>query len=108
MSFRNISPRRLKDWLERDPASVFLLDVRQPNEYSVARIEGASLIPLHTLGQRLDEVPDDVRVVCMCHHGMRSAHACDVLAAHGWTRLYNLEGGIHRWSAEIDPDVPVY
>jgi len=107
-SYRDLKPRRLKSWLDHDPGSVFLLDVRQPFEFDIASVSGSSLIPLGELEDRIKAVPTDVRIVCICHHGMRSAHACRILAAHGHTHLYNLTGGIERWSTEVDPEVPRY
>ncbi len=106
--FRNISARQLHTWLNTDPESVFLLDVRQPGEFDLARIEGSTLIPLGTLHAALDEVPQDRRVVAICHHGVRSAMACQILAQRGQGRLYNLAGGIDAWSIEVDAGVPRY
>jgi len=108
MPFRELSTRRLRGWLENDPKSVFILDVRQPFEFDVARIEPSKLIPLNQLPGRLGEVPQNVRVVCLCHHGIRSAHACAMLARAGWERIYNLSGGIDQWSMSEDPAVPRY
>ena len=86
----------------------WLLDVREPWEYSTARLTGATLIPLGELAQRVDEVPRDVDIVVYCHHGMRSARAVATLRRAGWTRAINLTGGIDRWSVETDPTVPRY
>ena len=107
-SYRDISPSQLRIWMDTEPEEVAIIDVREPFEWNIARIEPATLIPLRQLPRRTAEVPPDVRVVCLCHHGVRSATACQILAAAGHGRLYNLRGGIHAWSVEIDPDVPVY
>lgn len=85
----------------------FLLDVREPEEYEAARLEGAVLIPLGELPGRLAELPKTLPVVVMCHHGMRSAHAVHHLRAAGVDAL-NLAGGIDAWSREIDGKVPLY
>jgi molybdopterin/thiamine biosynthesis adenylyltransferase/rhodanese-related sulfurtransferase len=87
-----------------------LLDVRQPEEWRRARIEGAKLIPLGELDARLAELAEwkDRRVIAHCHHGARSARACEVLAAAGFTNLTNLVGGIDAWSLTVDPSVPRY
>ncbi len=90
---------------ERTPH--LLLDVRQPEEYATAKIEGALLIPLAELPSRLAELPKDRPLVVMCHHGMRSAHAVHHLREAGFDAL-NLSGGIDAWSREIDEKVPVY
>ena len=91
----------------RDKTPHFLLDVRQPEEYETARIEGASLIPLSELPGRLAELPKDRPLVVLCHHGMRSAHAVRHLREAGFDAL-NLTGGIDAWSRQIDPTVPNY
>ena len=91
----------------RDKTPHFLLDVRQPEEYDTARIEGAVLIPLSELPSRLAELPKERPLVVMCHHGMRSAHAVHHLREAGFDAL-NLSGGIDAWSREIDPEVPLY
>lgn len=94
------------DW-RRAAKTHLLLDVRQPEEYATARIEGAVLIPLGELPGRLAELPKDRPVVVMCHHGMRSAHAVHHLREAGIDAL-NLAGGIDAWSRDVDPKVPLY
>jgi adenylyltransferase/sulfurtransferase len=87
-----------------------LLDVRNPDEWRRARIEGAQLVPLGELESRLAELSDwkERRVIAHCHHGARSARACELLAAAGFTDLTNLVGGIDAWSLTVDPAVPRY
>ena len=87
-----------------------LLDVRQPEEWQRARIEGARLVPLGELEARLAELSDwkERRVIAHCHHGARSARACEILAAAGFSDLTNLVGGIDAWSLTVDPAVPRY
>jgi rhodanese-related sulfurtransferase len=101
-----MTPAEYAAW-RRDKTPHFLLDVRQPEEYEAARIEGAVLIPLAELPARLTEIPRDLPVVVMCHHGMRSAHAVHHLRDAGFDAL-NLSGGIDAWSRDVDPQVPVY
>lgn len=91
----------------RDKTPHLLLDVRQPEEYATARIEGAVLIPLNELPSRLAELPKDLPLVVMCHHGMRSAHAVHHLREAGFD-AHNLTGGIDAWSHDIDKKVPIY
>ena len=85
----------------------FLLDVRQPEEYAVARLDGATLIPLDELHGREKELPKDRPVVVLCHHGVRSAHAVHHLREAGIDAV-NLSGGIDAWSREVDQKVPIY
>lgn len=103
----DLTPRQFK---ERMTAgwTPWLLDVREPWEYSTARIHGATLIPLGELAHRVSEVPRDTEIVVYCHHGMRSARACSILRHVGWDSVFNLSGGIDRWSIEADASVPRY
>jgi rhodanese-related sulfurtransferase len=75
----------------------FLLDVRQPDEYQAGHIEGARLIPLGELGQRLKELPRDVEIICVCHSGSRSSHATQLLSKQGYNAV-NLRGGMIAWA----------
>jgi adenylyltransferase/sulfurtransferase len=104
-----ISVTDLKSRLDR--GDVWLLDVREPREWEICRIEGATLIPLGELPKRLDEVPngDGARdVVIMCKSGVRSAKATNLLRDKGFPRVQNLRGGILEWIARIDPEQPTY
>ncbi len=85
----------------------FVLDVREPDEYEGANIDGA-LIPLGQLPERLHEIQDhkDEEVVVHCRSGARSAKAVEYLRENGFTNAVNLKGGIHAWSDEIDPSLP--
>ena len=87
-----------------------LLDVREPDEFETARISGPELIPLGSLDARIGELAAwrARPVVVHCHHGGRSAKACEKLVAAGFTRVENLAGGIDAWSLTVDPDVPRY
>jgi molybdopterin/thiamine biosynthesis adenylyltransferase/rhodanese-related sulfurtransferase len=84
-----------------------LLDVREPFEYEIARIDGAKLIPLGEISERAREI-ENGEIIVHCHSGMRSAQAVELLQGAGLTNVYNLEGGIDAWSEEIDPSVPKY
>ena len=86
----------------------FLLDVREPDEYATARIEGSTLIPLGEVGARAGELPRDTKIVVHCKLGGRSAKAVAALRDLGFTDVWNVAGGITAWSKEIDPQVPVY
>jgi adenylyltransferase/sulfurtransferase len=84
------------------------VDVREPHEYQIARIEGARLIPLGELAARLGELDSAREVVLYCHHGVRSMAALQELRRAGFRRLRSLRGGIEAWSLEVDPSVPRY
>jgi sulfur-carrier protein adenylyltransferase/sulfurtransferase len=102
-----ITPRELADRIARG-AAPRIIDVREPHEFAFAKIPGAELIPLGTLGNRVSELDPEAEVVLMCHAGSRSAWAANQLRALGFTRVLNLTGGINRWSDEVDPSVPKY
>ena len=90
---------------------LFVLDVREPSEAAVAKLPQSTLIPLGDLPRRAEMELGQRRseeVVVLCHHGVRSAVAADWLRRHGFKRVKNLEGGIERWSAEVDPSIPRY
>ncbi len=101
-----MTPAEYAEW-RRLKTPHFLLDVREPEEYETARIEGAVLIPLGELPGRLADLPKDRPLVVMCHHGVRSAHAVHHLRAAGYDAR-NLSGGIAAWSRDIDHAVPNY
>jgi adenylyltransferase/sulfurtransferase len=104
---REITPRELAARLERNDDLV-LLDVREPGEWSVARIPGARLVPLGTLEAATASLDRTRDMVIHCHHGIRSASAVRYLQSQGFTRVWNLAGGIAQWSAEVDASVPQY
>src|SRR5881227_247485 len=85
-----------------------LIDVREPFEYEIARIDGAKLIPLGEIADRTDELQREQPIVVHCHSGKRSAQAVRLLQQRGFSNVYNLEGGIDAWSDQIDPTVPKY
>ena len=102
-----MSARELKR--KMDAHEVFeLIDVREPFEYEIARIDGSKLIPLGEITERADELQRERTIVVHCHSGGRSAEAVRLLQQRGFTNVYNLEGGIDAWSEEIDPSVPKY
>ena len=93
---------------ERLAAGTLLLDVREPHEHAIARIEGAVLIPMRDVPHALDRIPRDRDVIVHCHHGLRSRSVMAFLRERGYTRVANLDGGIDRWSMEVDSRVPRY
>ena len=86
---------------------VHLFDVRTKEERQTAKIEQAIHLDQKGL-ETLSELPKDTLIVFHCHHGMRSMSAAQRFLAEGYTNLYNLNGGIHAWSTNIDTSVPVY
>ena|ERR1041385_3898119 len=94
---------------KRKAGETFLLvDVREPWEHDICRIEGSRLIPMRTIPASLQELDGDEDVICYCHHGQRSLDVAAWLRAQGVESAQSLAGGIDRWSIEIDPGVPRY
>ncbi|HYG09301.1 MAG TPA: molybdopterin-synthase adenylyltransferase MoeB [Pyrinomonadaceae bacterium] len=90
-----------------DPLQI--IDVREPNEYEIARIPGARLIPLAQVIGRAGEIDASRETVVHCKGGVRSAKAIAALKGAGFNgRLLNLKGGITAWSDEVDPSIPKY
>ncbi len=87
---------------------LFVLDVREPNEYQINRISGSTLIPLGELPRRYQEIDRDQEIVALCKMGARSAKATDFLRSVGFTRVKNLRGGILEWIDKVDPTQPKY
>ena len=87
---------------------VTVLDVREPQEWDIATLPGAKLIPLGDLPERMNELDTADDMVVYCHHGMRSARAINFLRRMGFQKLRNLAGGIDAWATQIDPDMPRY
>ncbi len=101
-----ITPAQLKSWLDAGK-DVRLFDVRTTEERATAKIEDAT--HLDGAGQtQLDALAKDAVIVFHCHHGGRSQTAADQAIAAGYTRVYNLRGGIDMWSQQVDPAVPRY
>ena len=104
-----LTPGELARWREdatRQPP--VLVDVREPWEFELARIEGSLLVPLGQLPSRVDELPRDRPLVMVCHTGRRSQNAAMFLAQSGFADVQNLSGGVERWAVEIDPSMRRY
>jgi adenylyltransferase/sulfurtransferase len=87
---------------------VVLVDVREPWEWELGRLEGARLVPLGELDEALDSLPRDLDLVLYCKGGTRSGHAALHLQGAGFTRVWSLAGGVLRWNAEVGRVTPDY
>ncbi len=85
-----------------------LIDVREPHEVEIVKIQGSRLIPLSALTSRLHELDSASSIVLHCHHGTRSQQAYDLMRQAGFARLHILAGGVDAWAARIDPALPRY
>ena len=106
MSLPEIEPAELAaDQGQRDWC---VLDVREDWERDIVRLEGSLDIPLGMLPTRVAELPADRPIAVLCHSGMRSAQATAFLIQNGLSGIYNIVGGIDRWSTDVDPGLPRY
>ena len=104
-----LEPTELARW--RDDASrepPVLVDVREPWEFDVCRIEGSMLVPLGELPRRVEELPRGRALVMVCHTGRRSQNAAMFLAQSGFDDVQNLKGGVEGWAVEVDPSMKRY
>ena len=102
-----ISAKDLAAMLEAgDP--IFLVDVREPNEYEIVSIPGATLIPKGEFlsGAALERLPQDKRIVLHCKSGARSAEALAVVKNAGFTDAVHVGGGVLAWVSQVDPSLP--
>lgn len=104
---RQVDPAEAKLLLDEE-AGIRLLDVREPEEWDAARIEGAVLLSSENAAEILDDWPREVAVLVYCHHGVRSQIVAGRLVQAGFTNVMNLVGGIDAWSTTVDPLVPRY
>lgn len=104
--YKSITPGELSQKLDRGERPT-LLDVREPWEFALARIEGSKLVPLPEVIDRLPDLDASAETVVICHHGIRSAYATRILDRSGFENVYNLEGGLDAYSS-VDGSVPRY
>ena len=104
--YENITASGLKGRLDAGDKPV-LLDVREPWEFDLARIDGSRLIPMSELGERFTELDPGTETVVICHHGIRSSYVAQALQGAGFEKVLNLEGGLDAYSF-VDESVPPY
>lgn len=105
-----ILPAQVKQMMD-EGTPMHLVDVRELMEHQICRIEGAELIPMNTIPQRLqylDGLADEKLLVVHCHHGVRSLNVVNWLRQQGVENCISMAGGIDLWSAQVDGSVPRY
>ena len=106
---KQITPVQLAEWLQDESRpEPFLLDVREPSEFAYCAIPGSVLMPMASVPARAQELPDDVEIVVICHHGGRSMQVAMFLERQGFAGLINLAGGVAQWAQQVDPAMPQY
>jgi sulfur-carrier protein adenylyltransferase/sulfurtransferase len=103
-----ISAEELRAEMDQKGSDLVLIDVREPHEWDIAHIEGARLIPLGQLPERLGELDGHAEIVTHCHHGVRSMKALALLKGAGFARVRSLAGGIDAWADRIEVGMPRY
>lgn len=107
MHIPQLSPAELQRW-RQDGKAFLLLDVRTDEETAVCALPDSVHIPINLIPLRSNELPDGLPIVVYCHHGIRSLHTAMYLADAGFETLYNLQGGIDAWAAQIDENMARY
>lgn len=105
-----VTPAEVKRRLDAGER-LFLIDVRQPEEFQLTRIEGAELLPMNSIPAavgNLEAKSDEGTLIVFCHHGMRSLNVANWLRGQGISACQSMSGGIDQWSTDVDPSVPRY
>ena len=105
---RELGAQELNAYLDAANEQPLLLDVREPWEYDIARLEGAELIPMRTIPLKISDFDPDRETVVICHHGIRSRQVCRFLESQGFSNLINLRGGVEEWAREVDNHMATY
>ena len=104
-----ITPEQLHGWLKdasRDKPR--LLDVREPWEFQICNLPDSVSMPMRTVPARYAELDREADTVVICHHGVRSYQVAAFLERAGFTRLYNLSGGVAAWARDVQSSMPAY
>lgn len=106
---KSISVVDLAKWLaDVSRPAPLLLDVREPWEQQICAITGSEAMPMQQVPARFNTLDPQQPIVCVCHHGGRSAQVAMFLQRHGYEDVYNLTGGVDAWAREVDTTMPVY
>lgn len=109
VAVKTIPAPELAAWLaDETREKPLLLDVREPWENALCRIEGSEFAPMQTIPQRVHDFAAARDVVCICHHGGRSMHVAMFLERHGFASVFNLTGGVDAWARQVDPAMQTY
>jgi adenylyltransferase/sulfurtransferase len=103
-----VTVQDMKRALDDPKLGIQVIDVREPDEYEIARVEGVPLLPMSQLQERFTELDPNRQYYIHCHAGGRSLRAVHFLRQQGFKHLKSVKGGITAWSDEIDPSVPKY
>ena len=105
---RHLTPRQLAEYLQQTDTPPLLLDVREPWEYGICRLEDSQLIPMRDIPAASAQLDPRRETVVICHHGIRSRQVAAYLERAGFTDVVNLTGGVAAWARDVDPQMAVY
>jgi rhodanese-related sulfurtransferase len=105
---RELSALELKTHLDTCDEQPLLLDVRQPWEFDVCRIENSVLLPMSQIPAEFGSLDRDRETVVICHHGIRSRRVGQYLEQAGFSNIINLSGGVAQWAQTVDSKMPTY
>ena len=103
-----ISAEELRQEMDEKGDDLVVIDVREPHEWEIVHIDGARLIPLNQLPERLSELDGHAEIVTHCHHGARSMKALEILKGAGFGKVRSLAGGIDAWAERVDRGLARY
>ena len=98
----------LDEWLSLSKGNLLLLDVREKWEFEICSIKDSCNIPLGILHESISSFDKVMKIICICHHGIRSKQACYILNMNGFSNVFNLEGGIDQWAKVIQKSMNRY
>jgi rhodanese-related sulfurtransferase len=105
---REFNASELKTYLQSCEATPLLLDVRQPWEFEVCKIEDSILMPMAQVPDNISSLDPTRETVVICHHGIRSRRVGQYLKQAGFDNVINLSGGVAQWAKTVDQDMPTY
>ena len=105
---RDLSPSQLRDHLADTDSDPLLLDVREPWEFRICKIDGSQLIPMGQLPNSLQALDPERETIVICHHGVRSRQVAMYLDYQGFRNVINLAGGVDAWARDIDRQMATY
>lgn len=105
---RELSAAQLRDHLATAGSDPLLLDVREPWEFRICRIEGSELIPMGQIAASIGKLDPERETVVICHHGIRSRQVAMFLDYQGFADVINLAGGVDAWARDVDRQMATY
>ncbi len=105
---QEMTPQQVYDYLQKNTNKPLLLDVREPWEYQICRIEGSELIPMQKIPSHLNKLDPKQETIVICHHGVRSRMVVQFLEQAQFENVINLSGGVNAWAQSVELDMPSY